>query len=320
MEGSGARRSGSGAAAGVGPPPGRTGAGAERRERRAVIAGILSRGRSRDPGRSAHAAGTVADAPGVGQRGEDDAMLLGDALVVSAAAPADDPRCRRSDEHRRRALEREQERLHLVAERVVPPAPVAADDPVAWDDHRHRVPAEGAADGARGARVTNALGKRRVRDDFPERDARRLGEHLGLELEHPVEVHRHCEERAAAREVLPELLVRLLGVAARAPRLRAHTSPRPEARDPAVGRLDAKSASERLELRRAIVEPPEKADEHVARKNRLGEKLPELHVEVHRQSSSARLRIALPRASWLLTVLTEMPRILASSRYESPST
>src|SRR5439155_735253 len=174
------------------------------------------------PGRSAHAAGTVTDAPGVGQRGEDDAMLLGDALVVSAAAPADDSRRRGSDEHRRRALEREQERLHLVAERVVPPAPAAADDPVA--------------------------------------------------------------------------------------------------RDPAVGRLDAKSASERLELRRAIVEPADKAGERVTRKNRLGEKLPELQVEVHRQSSSARLRIALPLASWLLTVLTEMPRILASSRYESPST
>src|SRR5207244_11591457 len=146
------------------------------------------------------------------------------------------------------------------------------------------------------------------------------GEALGVELGPPVGVRRHCEDRAAAREGLPELLVRLLGVAARAPRLRAHTSPRPEARDPAVGRLDAKSASERLELRRAIVEPPEKADERVARKNRFGEKLPELHVEFHRQSSSARPRIALPRASRLLTVLTEMPRILATSRFESPST
>jgi len=190
-------------------------------------------------------------------------MLLGDAPVVSAAAPADDSRRRATDEHRRRALEREQERLHLVAERVVPPAPVAADDPVARDDHGHRVPAEGAADGARGARVTNALGKCRVRDDFPERDARRFGEHLGLELGHPVEVHRHREERPAAREVLPELLVRLLGVAARAPRLRAHTSPRPEARDTAVGRLDAKSVGEQLGLRRASVEPPEKAGERV---------------------------------------------------------
>src|SRR5256712_7990642 len=308
------------AAASRGLPTRSRTAASETSEPRAVIAGILSRGRSRDPGRSAHAAGTVTDAPGVGQRGEDDAMLLGDALVVSAAAPADDSRRRGTDEHRRRALEREQERLHLVAERVVPPAPVAADDPVPRDDHRHRVPAEGATDGACGARVTNALGKRRVRDDFPERDARRFGEHLGLELEHPVEVHRHCEERPAAREVLPELLVRLIGVPACAPRLRAQTSRRPEARDTAVSCLDAKSVGERLELRRAIVEPPEKADERVARKNRVGEELPELQVEIHRQSSSARLRIALPRASWLLTVLTEMPRILASSRYESPST
>src|SRR3989454_1778164 len=315
-----ASKRGSGAGRSGGPPTRSRRAAGEPGEPRAVIAGILSRGRSRDPGRSAHAAGTVADAPGVAKGGEDDAMLLGDAPVVSAAAPADDSRRRATDEHRRRALEREQERLHLVAERVVPPAPVAADDPVAWDDHGHRVPAEGAADGARGARVTNALGKCRVRDDFPERDARRFGEHLGLELGHPVEVHRHREERPAAREVLPELLVRLLGVAARAPRRRAHTSPRPEARDAAVGRLDAESVGERLEFRRASRQPPEEAGERAAPKNPGGGELPQPQVEIHRQSSSARLRIALPRASWLLTVLTEMPRILASSRYESPST
>src|SRR3989475_10223347 len=216
----GAWKTGYGAATGRGSPTRSRTAASETSEPRAVIAGILSRGRSRDPGRSAYAAGTVADAPGVAKGGEDDAMLLGDAPVVSAAAPADDSRRRATDEHRRRALEREQERLHLVAERVVPPAPVAADAPVARDDHRHRVPAEGATDGACGARVANALGERRVRDDFPERDARRFGEHLGLELEHPVEVHRHCEERPAAREVLPELLGRLVGVPACAPRRR----------------------------------------------------------------------------------------------------
>src|SRR5438034_2370791 len=88
------------AAASRGSPTRSRTAASETSEPRAVIAGILSRARSRDPGRSAHAAGTVADAPGVAQRGEDDAMLLGDALVVSAAAPADDPRCRGSDEHR----------------------------------------------------------------------------------------------------------------------------------------------------------------------------------------------------------------------------
>src|SRR5256712_7416151 len=248
------------AAASRGLPTRSRTAASETSEPRAVIAGILSRGRSRDPGRSAHAAGTVADAPGVAKRGEDDAMLLGDALVVSAAAPADDSRRRATDEHRRRALEREQERLHLVAERVVPPAPVAADDPVAWDDHGHRVPAEGAADGARGARVTNALGKCRVRDDFPERDARRFGEHLGLELGHQVEVHRHREERPAAREVLPELLVRLLGVAARPPRLPAPTSPPPEAADAPVRTVDPESVGSRLQFRPARGEAPGKAD------------------------------------------------------------
>src|SRR5437667_11125036 len=157
------------AAASRGSPTRSRTAASETSEPRAVIAGVLSRARSRDPGRSAHAAGTVADAPGVGQRGEDDAMLLGDALVVSAAAPADDPRRRGSDEHRRRALGPEQERLHLVAERVVTPAPVAADDAVARDAHRDRVPAEGATDGAGGARVANAPGKRRVRTAFPAR-------------------------------------------------------------------------------------------------------------------------------------------------------
>src|SRR5712691_4628129 len=109
------------AAASRGSPTRSRTAASETSEPRAVIGGVLSRARSRDPGRPAHAAGTVADAPGVAQRSEDDAMLLGDALVVSAAAPADDSRRRAPDEHRRRALEREQERLHLVAERVVPP-------------------------------------------------------------------------------------------------------------------------------------------------------------------------------------------------------
>src|SRR2546425_1144985 len=169
-----ASKMGYGAATSRGSPTRSRTAASETSEPRAVIAGILSRGRSRDPGRSAYAAGTVADAPGVAKGGEDDAMLLGDAPVVSAAAPADDSRRRATD------------------------------------------------------------------------------------------VHRHREERPAAREVLPELLVRLLGVAARAPRLRAHTSPRPEARDAAVGRLDAESVGERLEFRRASVEPPEKADERVA--------------------------------------------------------
>src|SRR2546428_12852751 len=112
----------------------------------------LARGRSRDAGRPAHAAGTVADAPRVAERGEDDAIPLGDTPLVRAAAPADDPACRAADEERRRALEPEQERLHRVAAGVVPPAPVPADDPGAGADHRHRIPSQGVADGARGAR------------------------------------------------------------------------------------------------------------------------------------------------------------------------
>src|SRR5439155_10029531 len=110
---------------------------------------ITASRRSRDAGRPAHAAGAVADAPRVAERGEDDAIPLGDTPLVRAAASADDPARRAADEERRRALEPEQERLHRVAEGVVPPAPVPADDPVAGDDHGHRIPAEGVADGAR---------------------------------------------------------------------------------------------------------------------------------------------------------------------------
>src|SRR5205807_1830526 len=178
--------------------------------------------------RRGHAAGAVADAPRVAERGEDDAIPLGDTPLVRAAASADDPARRAADEERRRALEPEQERLHRVAEGVVPPAPVPADDPVAGDDHGHRIPAEGVADGARGAWVADAPRERRVRDDLAERDARGLRQHRGLEFGHP--------------------------------------------------------------------------------------------VEIHRRSPSARRRIVLPRASWLLTVLTEIPRTRASSRYERPLT
>src|SRR5438128_1653478 len=158
------------AAASRGSPTRSRTAASETSEPRAVIAGILSRGRSRDPGRSAHAAGTVTDAPGVGQRGEDDAMLLGDALVVSAAAPADDSRRRATDEHRRCALEREQERLHLVAERVVPPAPVA---PAGGARHRGQLPrceiGRRAARAAPGYRRAPGEGGRARRAEEPRR-------------------------------------------------------------------------------------------------------------------------------------------------------
>src|SRR5438876_3736326 len=50
---------------------------------------------------AADAAGTIADALGVRDRGEDDAAALADALLVGAAMTADDPRARRADERRR---------------------------------------------------------------------------------------------------------------------------------------------------------------------------------------------------------------------------
>src|SRR5213080_1817793 len=279
-----ASKSGYGAAASRGSPTSSSMVASARSEPRAVIAGLLT------------------------------------TRPITRRAPADDAGRRGAHEDRRRPLEREQERLHRVAEGVVPPAPVLADNPVAGDDHRNGVPGEGVTDGARGARVADALRERRVRDDLAERDARGVRQHRGLELGQPIEVDGNREERPSAREVLAELLTRPLGVAAGAVRRSADAPPRLEARDAAVARLDAESIGERFEPSRTSAEPSAQAGERVARRNRRREELPEHQVEIHRQFSSARRRIALPRASWLLTVLTEIPRTRASSRYERPST
>src|SRR2546422_1813572 len=313
-----ASKTGYWAATGRGPPTRSSAAATETSEPRARP--ITVRGRSRDAGRPAHAAGAVADAPRVAERGEDDAIPPGHTPLVRAAASADDPARRAADEERRRALEPEQERLHRVAEGVVPPAPVPADDPVAGDDHGHRISAEGVADGARGAWVANAPRERRVRDDLAERDARGLRQHRGLELGHPVEVQGDPKERPAAREVFAELLARLLGVAAGAWGRRAEAPPRSEARHAVVARLNAESIGERFEPWRATPESPKQAGERLARRSPGRGDIPERQVEIHRPSPRARPRIVLPRASWLLTVLTQIPRIRASSRYERPLT
>src|SRR2546430_2290446 len=193
------------AAASRGPPRTSRAAASETSGPRAVIAGILSRGPSRDAGRPARPTRAVADALRIGDRGEDHAVRLGDTSLVRAAEPADDPRRGAADERRRRALEREQARLHLAAERIVSPRPVAPDHPVARDDHRHGGRAERVADGGRDG----------VREEVPQ---------CCIHSVHPF------------------------------------------------------------------------------------------------GSSSAFRRIALPRLSWLFTVLMEIPRTLASSRYERPFT
>src|SRR5205809_601852 len=231
------------AAASRGAPRTSRAAASETSGPRAVIAGILSRGPSRDAGRPARPTRAVADALRIGDRGEDHAVRLGDTSLVRAAAPADDPRRRAADERRRRALEREQARLHLAAERIVSPRPVAPDHPVARDDHRHGVRAERVADGARGPRPADAACELRVGLRVAERNPPRLGEHAGLEGRDLREAH--------VREEVPQC--------------RIHS-----------------------------VHP-------------FG-------------SSSAFRRIALPRLSWLFTVLMEIPRTLASSRYERPFT
>src|SRR5260370_19909889 len=100
------------------------------RAARRIIAGILppsfagaaALGRRVRP---ADAARPVAHAPRVGDRGEDHAVRLGDALLVRAAAPADDARGRAPDERPRRALERQQLRLPAPAERLVAPPALA---------------------------------------------------------------------------------------------------------------------------------------------------------------------------------------------------
>src|SRR2546427_5225907 len=146
-------------------------------------------------------------------------------------------------------------------------------------DHGHRIPAEGVADGARGAWVADAPRERRVRDDLAERDARGLRQHRGLELGHPVEVQGDPKERPAAREVFAELLARLLGVAAGAWGRRAEAPPRSEARHAVVARLNAESIGERFEPWRATPESPKQAGERVAWRGRGPEQHPEPQVE-----------------------------------------
>src|SRR5437867_5133999 len=166
----------------------------------------------RHPRRPTHAARAVADALGVADRREHDPVRFGNALLVSAAATADDPRGRAAGEHWRRALELEELGLHLAAEGIVTPRPVAANDPVTRNDHRHRVGAQRVADGPRGARMADAARESRIRVDPAERDAPGLGEDPGLELGHAGEVDRHREKRPAAREILAQLLPRALAV------------------------------------------------------------------------------------------------------------
>src|SRR2546425_395626 len=101
---------------------------------------ITVRGRSRDAGRPAHAAGAGADAPRVAERGGDDAIPLGDTPLVRAAPSADDPARRAADEGRRRALEPAQERLPRVAEGGGAPAPPPARRPGAGPGRRRVTP------------------------------------------------------------------------------------------------------------------------------------------------------------------------------------
>src|SRR3954469_3973485 len=106
-----ASKIGSWAAAGVAPIP--STAAMTSRTRRLMPRILPSSGR-----RLAPPARPIADADGVGDRREHDAVRLADALLVWAAAAADDPRRRAAHQCRRRPLEREQSRLERAAEGV----------------------------------------------------------------------------------------------------------------------------------------------------------------------------------------------------------
>src|SRR4030095_2800859 len=101
----------------------------------------------------ADAAGPVAHALRVRHRREHDAPVLAHALLVGAAAPADDARGAAADQRRRVLLQAQERGLHRPAECVVAPRPVAADHAVTRDDERHGIGAERVADRTRGPRM-----------------------------------------------------------------------------------------------------------------------------------------------------------------------
>src|ERR671934_1134670 len=89
--------------------------------------------------RTTRPARPVSDLSGVDERSEHDAPLLGDPLLVHAAAPADDTRRGAPDECGRAPLELEQPRLETGAEGIVTPRAVTADHPMTREQQGHRI-------------------------------------------------------------------------------------------------------------------------------------------------------------------------------------
>src|SRR5262249_49849510 len=176
-------------------------------------------------------------------RREDHPVPLPHALLVRAAAPADDPRRCAADDRRRRALEPQELGLHLAAEGVVTPRAVAAGDAVTRNDDRHRIGAMRIPDGTRGAGMAHPPGERRVRVDLAERNTDGLREHAGLELAHAREIDRHREERPMPREVLVQLTAGALGMRARLGGRAVEAASGMETHDAALGCLDPELAN-----------------------------------------------------------------------------
>src|SRR5262245_61555395 len=212
---------------------------------------------SRRGRRLADAAGTVADARRVGERRENDAIGFADPLLVDAATPADDVRARAADQRRRRALELQELRLHRAAEGVVAPGPVAANDAMAGDDHRHGIGSERVAHRARRARAAYAARQGRVRIDLAELDAVGLREHASLEVADTIQIDRDREERPASGQVLAKLLPGALGVGACAGGGPVVAAARVEPRPATLGRVDPEPVGQLLQARWTALEPSE---------------------------------------------------------------
>src|SRR5262245_9799287 len=216
-----------------------------------------ARPRSRRGRRPADAARTVADARRVGDRREDDAIRFADSLLVSAAAPADDARARAADQRRRRARELQELRLHRSAKGVMAPGPVAADDAMAGDDHRHWIGSERIADRARRARMAHAARQGRVRIDLAELDAAGFREDASLEVADTVEIDGDREERPAPGQVLAQLLPGALSVGPRTGGGAVVAATGVEARHAALGRVDPEPVGQLLQAGRTGLETSE---------------------------------------------------------------
>src|SRR5262249_14925565 len=189
----------------------------------------------------------------------------------------------------------------------------------------HGVASERRAHGAHRPRMADLLRHPRVRAHLAEGDAAGRLEDAPLELRRRRQVHGYREERALAVEVLVQLFPRALHETARARRCRLGKPFGADQRDALAARLDVQPTGELLALlgggaRGDQALPSEIAGPRLGLKVSLEQIIGQHGLHDAPPLVSAVRNRLLPRASWLFTVLIEMPRILASSPYESPST